>query len=83
MKLNFYSFYIIISLLSISSLEYLNKINEKLIISIASKLGNLHYTDMVIKSILNQNVHLSYYKIILIISKKEIKNIILFQNQFF
>ena len=75
MKFNLYSFYIIISLLSILSLEYLNEINEKLIISIASKLCNLHNTDKVIKSILSQNVHLSYYKIILIISKKEIKNI--------
>ena len=75
MKLNFYSFYIIHSFIYISSLEFINNINEKLIISIASKFENLHNTNMVIESILNQNCDLSYYKIILIISKKEIKDI--------
>jgi hypothetical protein len=53
----------------------INKINKKLIISIASKFENLHNTNMVIESILNQNCHHSYYRIILIISKKEIKDI--------
>ena len=75
MKLNFYSFYIIHSFIYISSLEFINNINEKLIISIASKFENLHNTNMVIESILNQNCDHSYYKIILIISKKEIKDI--------
>jgi len=75
MKLNLYIFYIIYSFIYISSLEFFNNINEKLIISIASKFENLHNTNMVIESILNQNCHNSYYKIILIISKKEIKNI--------
>ena len=75
MKFNFYSFYIIHSFIYISSFEFINNINEKLIISIASKFENLHNTNMVIESILNQNCDHSYYKIILIISKKEIKDI--------
>lgn len=75
MKLNLYIFYIIYSFIYISSLEFLNNINEQLIISIASKFENLNNTNMAIESILNQNCHNSYYKIILIISKKEIKNI--------
>ena len=75
MKLNLYLLYIIFPFIYISCLEFLNNINEKLIISIASKFENLNNTSMVIESILNQNCHHSYYKIILIISKKEIKNI--------
>ena len=75
MKFNFYSFYIIHSFIYISSLEFINNINKKLIISIASKFENLQNTNMVIESILNQNCHHSYYRIILIISKKEIKDI--------
>ena len=75
MKFNPFSFYIIHLLIYISSLEFLNSINQKLIISIASKFENLHNTNMVIESILNQNCHHSNYEIILIISKKEIKDI--------
>ena len=75
MKFNPFSFYIIHLLMYISSLEFLNSKNEKLIISIASKFENLHNTNMVIESILSQNCHHSNYKIILIISKKEIKHI--------
>ena len=75
MKLIRYSFYILISFIYISNLGINNSTNEKLIISIASKFENLHNTNMVIESILNQNCHHSYYKIILIVSKKEIKDI--------
>ena len=75
MKLNFDSFYIIYSFIYISNLVYADNINEKLIISISSKLDNLNNTKMVIESILNQNCNNSYYKIILILSKKEIKDL--------
>ena len=75
MKLIRYSFYILISFIYISSFDFPNSINETLIISIASKFENLHNTNMVIESILSQNCHHSNYKIILIISKKEIKHI--------
>jgi len=70
-----FSFYIIYSFIFISSSEFLNKRNQKLIISIASKFEDLQNTSIVIESILSQNCHHSYYKIILIISKKEVKDI--------
>lgn len=76
MKINLFLFYIIHSLLFISSLESIEQINEKLIISIASKFDNLYSTVRVIESILNQNYNHSYYKILLILSRKEIKDII-------
>ena len=76
MKINLFLFYIIHSLLFISSLESIEQINEKLIISIASKFDNLYNTVRVIESILNQNYNHSYYKILLILSRKEIKDII-------
>jgi len=75
MKLNLYSFFILHSFIEILSLKFNNRINEKLIISISSKLDNLHNTKVVIESILNQNCHHSYYEIMLIVSKKEIKDI--------
>ena len=75
MKQYLYSLFIIQTFIYISSLEFASRIHEKLIISMTSKLGNLNATNMVIESILNQNCCHSYYKIILILSKKEIKDI--------
>ena len=75
MKINLYLFYFIHLLLFISSLESLDRLNEKLIISISSKFENLHNTNRVIESILRQNFNHSCYEIILILSKKEINNI--------
>ena len=75
MKINLYLLYIINSFIYIFNVEFIGKINEKLIISIATKLENLNNTNMVIESILNQNCEHSYYKIILILSKKEVKDI--------
>ena len=71
MKINLFAFYICLFILYLSFFYIVN--NEKLIISIASKYENLHQTKMVIDSILNQNCLHSSYKIILILSKKEIK----------
>ena len=75
MQKNSYLFYITYLLLFILSLESVDKINGKLIISIASKIENLPNTNRVIESILNQNYYHSCYKIMLILSKKEIKDI--------
>ena len=75
MKLKIYSFFILHSFIYISSLEFSNNTNEKLIISITSKFTNLYNTNLIIESILNQNCHHSFYKIILILSKKEIKDL--------
>ena len=75
MKLNLNSIFILYSFIYISSLEFTNNTNEKLIISIASKFTNLNNTNLIIESILNQNYDHSFYKIILILSKKEIKDL--------
>ena len=72
MKLNLYLFYIINSFIFSSNLELEN---EKLIISITSKFDNLNFTNIIIESILSQKPNHSTYKIILILSKKEIKDI--------
>lgn len=77
MKIALYLFFIIYSFLFayISSFDFIDKKNEKLIISISSSFDNLHNTNLVIESILSQNYDRSSYKIILILSKKEIKDI--------
>ena len=75
MKLNLYSFFILHSFIYISSSEFIDNTNEKLIISMASKFTNLYNTKIIIESILNQNCQHSFYKIILILSKKEIKDL--------
>ena len=75
MKINLHLFYIINSFIFTSSLEFFDKVNEKLIISITSKFDNLNITNIIIESILSQNPEQSSYKIILILSRKEIKDI--------
>ena len=77
MKIALYLFFIIYSFLFAytSSFDFIDKKNEKLIISISSSFDNLHNTNLVIESILSQNCDRSSYKIILILSKKEIKDI--------
>lgn len=82
MKTNLYLFYIFYSILFISSLESVKKKNEKLIISISSKYENLFNTKRVIESILNQNYNHFMYQILLILSKKEIKDINTLPNLF-
>ena len=72
MKLNLFSFYIFLCIFYFSIFDFVN--NEKLIISLSSRIKNLDKTKAVIESILNQNCHHSSYKIILILSKKEIKD---------
>ena len=73
MKVNLYLIYIINSFIFTSSI--VDKVNEKLIISITSKFDNLNTTNIIIESILRQKPDQSSYKIILILSKKEIKDI--------
>ena len=74
MKINLHFFYIINSFIFTSSLEFFDKVNEKLIISITSKFNNLNITNIIIESILSQKPEQSSYKIILILSRKEIKD---------
>ena len=73
MKINLYLFYIINKFIFTSTLEFVDKENEKLIISMASKIDNLNIINIIIESILSQKPKHSSYKIILILSKKEIK----------
>ena len=72
MKRNLFSFYFFFCNFYFSIFDFVD--NQKLIISLSSKFKNLEKTKMIIESILNQNCHPSSYKIILILSKKEIKD---------
>ena len=62
MKIALYLFFIIYSFLFefISIFDFIDKKNEKLIISISSSFDNLHNTNLVIESILSQNCDRSF-----------------------
>ena len=68
--MNFLLYIIII----ISFLDYSNNKNNTLIISLSCNYKNIFNINLIINSILNQNVNQSLYKILLIASNKEIPN---------
>lgn len=67
-------------ILYISIFQKSNNNNDTLIISLSCNFNNLKNIDLIIKSISNQNVNPLLYKILLIISKEELKNKLLIPN---
>lgn len=70
--MHIFNLYIII-LISVSCSLDIN--DNKIIISLTSDINNIQNTKLVINSIIEQNIHIKYFEILLILSSKEFKNI--------